>query len=312
MTDAAALAYQGRDVAIHYVPAEPDRAGRAYWLIQAGLEEHPRVVLTDSETEADFILYHQQAWESHLEFPREKLVFVDYSDNPMWIFPIDPIAYFKRAWPYPSSVSRIESLYELPDAPKYILELPRHPATFHPLPYCVLDEFVVEEELERDIDLGCYLRPNQERREIALHLLEQIKIPSLRTHIGPISEGERREFDNAYLHALRRSTIVVTLGPDWTEGDSRTWEALANGALVMQPPMLTPVAHPFVEGEHIVYFDGEDLGKPAKQLAFLDVVLDQLSRPDDAARIGAAGREHALRYHRPVNRVDAILSVVAG
>src|SRR5262249_8450810 len=168
------------------------------------------------------------------------------------------------------------------------------------------------EDVERDIDVACFLRPNQTRRSLMLTLLElELKHRAgVNVHIGPITSSNREDFDTEYFTALKRSKIVVTAGPDWAEGDSRTWEALANGALVIQPPLLTPVAHPLVDGVHIAYFDGEDFARPAKQNAFIDLVLDYVGRLGDAVAIGRTGREHVLRHHRAANRVDAMLQVI--
>jgi hypothetical protein len=297
--------YSGRTLSVYYVPTATP--GRSYDLVLEGLTAHPRVRLTDSLGEADFIFWHFQAWESEFVFPREKLVFIDWSDDPMWIFPVDPLLYFKRSWPYPSSRSRLHSLYNIKNAPRYILEQPRRPALYQPTAYCVMDDFVVQEELERDIDLACFLRPNQERRAIVLQLLERLDRKGLRVHLGPWSDAGRGTFDTGYLGALRRSKIVVTVGPDWAEGDSRTWEALANGPLVIQPEMLTPLPEPFVDGRHIAYFKGDDFLSAERQHAFVELVRHHLANLDAAVAIGAAGREHALRHHRAVNRVDAML-----
>ena len=310
MSNAPVLDYTGREIAVHYVPAA--ETGRAYKLILQGLEAHPKVRLEQSASDADFVFHHHQAFDSNLSVPRDKHVFIDYSDDPLTIFPVDPLAYFKRSWPYPSSTSRQNSLFDLPGAPLHVLALPNRPPQYHPLPYAVMDEFIVEGELDRDIDVACFLRPNQTRRSIMLSLLqlELSNRANTNVHIGPITGSAREGFDSEYLTALRRSKIVVTAGPDWAEGDSRTWEALANGALVIQPPLLTPVANPLVDGVHIAYFDGENMVDYSTQNVFIDLVLDYVRRPDDAMAIGRAGRDHVLRHHRAVNRVDSMLEVI--
>jgi len=297
--------YSGRTLSVYYVPTATP--GRSYKLVLEGLTQHPRVQPTDSPDDADFVFWHFQAWDSHLAFPREKLVYIDWSDDPMCIYPVDPLLYFKRSWPYPSSRSRRHSLWDMKGAPRYILEQPRRPAIYQPTAYCVMDDFVVKEELERDIDLACFLRPNQEVRAIVLKLLEQFNGRGLRLHLGPWSDAGRGTFDLGYLGAIRRSKVVVTAGPDWAEGDSRTWEALANGPLVIQPEMLTPLPEPFVDGQHIAYFKSDNFQSAARQQAFLELVLHHVTNLDNALAIGAAGRDHALRHHRAVNRVDAML-----
>jgi spore maturation protein CgeB len=46
------------------------------------------------------------------------------------------------------------------------------------------------------------------------------------------------------------------------------------------------------------------------QQEFLSTVASYLTHLDEAARIGAAGREHVLSHHRPVHRVDEMLRTV--
>lgn len=114
----------------------------------------------------------------------------------------------------------------------------------------------------------------------------------------------RRVIQNAnYLDTMRQSRVVVTSNPTGWEGDSRTWEALASGALVMVDTMVVPLPFPLVDKVHVVYYD------PMDKAAFLEKLRYYLSHPDEARRIGLQGHAYAVRHHRTANRADYMLSV---
>jgi hypothetical protein len=294
-------------VDVFYVPSQ--KPGRSFNLVLEGLEEHPDVSIVDDPGAADLVFYHHQAWDHRLSFDQEKLVFVDFADDPLITYPIEGLAYFKRSWPYPPVDPRLD-----PPGDPAVFEMlpPMRPSSHHPTGYAVMRDFIVEQQYARDIDLGCFLRENMIKRRVVLHLLRQaLGASGFKVHLGPISDAGRSTFDSSYLTALRRSKIVVTVGPDLWEGDSRTWEALANGALVIQEELQTPLPQPLVDGEHIAYFSARDLHRDTMaQQEFLSTVASYLTHLDEAARIGAAGREHVLSHHRPVHRVDEMLRTV--
>src|SRR3954454_8070979 len=86
-------------ILVHYVPSP--HPGRAYRLILQGLRAHPRVALVDHADDARLIVWHDQAWDTRLRFDADRLVFVDFHDDPYRVFPVDCRAYFKRSWPCP-------------------------------------------------------------------------------------------------------------------------------------------------------------------------------------------------------------------
>lgn len=283
---------------IFYVPSS--NPGRAYRLTLQGLCGHPDVVLVDSVADCDYVICHYQAWDAALRFPGEKLIFVDFQDDPNHVYPVRCLAYFKRSWPRPSA-----------DGLEFALERFARPAYMYPTAYAVMDEFIVSEPVERDIAVSCLLRPNQTKRAIILDVLAGLDFAGLPVKIGAVNDSGRNVFDPEYLDVLRRSRIVITAGPDAWEGDSRLWEALSNGPLVLTDRLLTPMAEPLVDGKHLVFYDTEGIGSDRKRLQpMIDALTYYLSRPDEAELIGRAGQPHALTYHRTVNRVDSMLRTV--
>ena len=57
-------------------------------------------------------------------------------------------------------------------------------------------------------------------------------------------QGRRVIQNTNYLDTMRQARVVVTSNPTGWEGDSRTWEALASGALVMVDTMVVPTPFP--------------------------------------------------------------------
>jgi hypothetical protein len=228
----------GSPVRIFYVPAA--RPGRSYELTLQGLRKHARVELVDDPGESDLVVDHFQALNTAHSFPAEKVVFVDFHDNPSLPTPVSCVAYFKRSWSHP-----------------------------------------------------------------------------VRVQIGAVNDAGRDVFDQAYLSALRRSRIAITANPDDWEGDSRLWEAFANGPLVFVDRMHAPLEHPLVDGVHCVFDESAGIDRdPGVLRPLLESVEYFLAHPEEADTIARRGREHALLHHRAVDRVDAMLctveSVLAG
>lgn len=99
---------------------------------------------------------------------------------------------------------------------------------------------------------------------------------------------------------------MVTANPDGWDGDMRTWEALASGALVLTDPLLTPL--PFHTAlrhrEHLVFYDNADRD------SLLSLLRHYLRHPHEAAEIARRGREFVRRHHQPGARMDYIDYVV--
>jgi len=294
-------------IKIYYVPCHKDGT-REYKLIRQGLVNNPRVELVDDDKESDFVFYfyftrrHEEYYTQ--EFPREKTVLIDYHDRSHFNCPIPCFAYFKRSW-----VDRVES----PDgkyATKRIIPRPPH---YHPLTMAIMDEFIINEDVERDIVLSCPLRRDKKgwhlNRIRVLELLGKMDIQG-KTQIGEFSKGHMRRFNEPdmrdYFSLLKRSRIVVTCNPNRWEGDHRTWEAFASGALVFVDKIYTPMVHPLIDGKHCIFYEMSEVG--LKELRTM--ILYYLKHTAEADVIAREGHEFTMKYHRASNRIDEILDVI--
>ena len=137
-----------------------------------------------------------------------------------------------------------------------------------------------------------------------------------RCFIGQWSDAKRATFDDNYMAILRRSQVVVTCKPCAYDGDYRTWEALASGAVVvMDPPDRTlqgegqvmPLAHaPLQHGDHVQFYAARDKGN------FMAVMRGLLEAPlVERYRLAERGHMHALKHHRAVSRIDGVFVALA-
>lgn len=289
-------------IRIYYVPSR--KITREYLLIKQGLENNPRVKLVSSEKTSDFVflfyttLKHQRHFNK--VFPPHKTIFIDYHDKNYIVFDVDCQAYFKRSW--------VEEVIKGNYSTKRVRSWPSH---FHPLTFAIMDEFIIEEDMKRDIVLSCTLRRRKRHfnRNKVLKYLKNMNIQG-KTQIDEFNSGTMFRFNapdmREYFKLLKRSRIVVTCNPGMWEGDHRTWEAFANGALVFVDRMWTPLTHPLIDGEHCIFYDLSD-----ERLELLrEKLLYYLNRPKKARRIAKAGHEFTMKYHRTTNRIDEILEII--
>ena len=294
-------------IKIYDVPAY--RGGtREYKLIKQGLMNNPRVELVDNIEESDFVFQfyyiarHKEHYPQNL--PSEKTVVIDYHDRSHFRCPVECIAYFKRSW-----VDRVESL-DRKYATKKVIPRPPH---YYPLTMAIMDEFIINEDMERDIVLSCPLRRDKKgwhlNRTRVLELLEEMNIQG-KTQIGEFNAGHMRRFNapdmRDYFSLLKRSRIVVTCNPNRWEGDHRTWEAFASGALVFVDRMYTPMIHPLVDGKHCIFYEMSEVG--LRELRAM--ILYYLKHTAETDVIAKAGHEFTMKYHRASNRIDEILDVI--
>ncbi len=291
-------------IKIYYVPCHKEGT-REYKLIKQGLVNNSKVELVDNAKESDFVFYfyftskHKEYYTQ--KFPPKKTVVIDYHDRVHWVFPFKNIAYFKRSW--------VEKVKHEDYTTKRPITRPPH---FHPLTMAIMDEFIIEENMKRDIALSCPLRikPGNPNRQKVLNLLRGMDIQG-NTQIGEFNRGSMRGFNDTnmrnYFKLLKRSRIIVTCNPSRWEGDHRTWEAFASGALVFIDRMWTPMAHPLIDGEHCIFYDLSDKGLEGLKQKILYFTSDN---PLLATEIAAAGHEFTMRYHRTSNRIDEILDVI--
>jgi len=291
-------------IKIYYVPCYGGGT-REYKLIKQGLVNNSRVELVNNEEESDFVFYfyHTRKYKKYYtqQFSREKTVIIDYHDRSQWLFQVGCFAYFKRSWVI---MVKQEEGYTT----KRSIHRPPH---LHPLTMAIMDEFIIEEDMERDIVLSCPLRikPGNPNRQRVLDLVGGMDIQG-KTQIGVLNSGSMRAFNDQnmrdYFKLLKRSRIVVTCNPSRWEGDHRTWGALANGALVFVDRMWTPLKHPLIDGEHCIFYDLSDTGLQELRA----VILYYLKHTAEANAIAKAGHEFAMKHHRTSNRIDEILDVI--
>jgi hypothetical protein len=268
--------------------------GRVYKLIAQGLHHHPSVNLVPSPEECNYIFYMYWAYEPHIRFDPHKLVHIDFRDPLHPFLPQQCVAYFKRSW---VDCRKVNS---------YFIKVPKKwPPHFHPISYCIMDEFAYPQKVSKDIDIGCYLRPNQTNRvNILLLLLQWATEKGIQARLGPVNDKSRNVFDQDYLQTLARTKILVTCNPDRWEGDSRTWEGFANKCLIFVDELYALKYHPLKNEEHCIFYRlGDERG-------LLDKLNYFIKNEKEASQIAYNGYKFTMAYHRTVNRIDEILSVL--
>jgi len=282
-------------IRVYLVPSR--KICRKYLLVKQGLVNNPRVGFVGSEEDSDFVflchttLKHDPQFNR--KFPPRKTVFIDYHDKPYMVFDVDCLAYFKRSW------------VEMVKRGNYTTKKPvLRPSHFHPLTMAIMDEFITDGDIERDVVFSCTVRPHIKHPNKArlLNFVNKMDIRG-RVQIGELNTGHMNRFNapdmREYFRLLRRSRIVVTCNPSRWEGDHRTWEAFANGALVFVDKMYTPFVRPLVDGKHCAFYDLSDEG-----LAKLEHrILYFLENPTQAEAIAKTGHEFTMKYHRASNRM---------
>jgi hypothetical protein len=276
---------------------------RTEHLCRDGLSKIPEVQLVETVDEADFVFHifvpqkdgiHKYDYTDINQLPKEKLVCIDNTDEFDRFYLKDPrdcFAYFKR------SLCTIEERRKV-----YV-----NSHSLFPFNYCVLDGFLPENHLEykdRSVKFGCYLRNSCPNRMRILQLARTIE--SGNSLVGEISGGSRSVGDNVYFsrdyfEILNMTQILLTAGPSYWAGDSRLWEALANGCLVFADNDCIPLPNPLIDGEHLVYYDINNLPELRKKINYY------LENTEEAEKIANAGRHHALTYHSDKSRMQYVV-----
>lgn len=192
------------------------------------------------------------------------------------------------------------------------VKLPR----VHPIDFCALAPYFRRKK-ERTVDVACMfndqlLPANQLRRR---NLLEVIRRNDHRFSVcygnnagtvvrQGISFGDGDLLD--YWDSLASSKIVFTAYPQNWDGDSRTWEAFASGALVFKDISCIYSPNPPVPGLHYIEFDASD--KSSIQDA-VEKAAYYLQNEKEMKVIASAGKQHIIDYHRPQNRVSRMLKL---
>ena len=286
---------------VRWIPAIPSKPGwRFHHLIENGFSRHPAVIPVATDEEADFVFYLPVCTPTPPPVANgpNKLVVLDEGDGAGFYPRVgehDYLIYLKRSF-----VTKSDGVYTGTGR--------RYNRHYYPMAYSVADSYFHAElmgKVPRTIDVLCSNRPTSKqptRSRVVSWIHTYLEAhPDVRGIAGDVNSGGRREINDGYFGAMRKSKIVVTCNPSHWEGDFRTFEALASGALIFVDEMYVPHPRPFVDGEHVVVYDNSDEAAFAEKLAYY------LAHPDEAAKIAAAGLKHALKYHRAVSRMDWVL-----
>ena len=166
----------------------------------------------------------------------------------------------------------------------------RYQRHYYPLAYSIADSYFDAAKmgkLARTIDILCSNRPH-ERQPTRSRIVSWIhdyleKHADVKGIAGDVNSGGRREINEVYFNSMRRAKIVVTCNPSHWEGDFRTFEALASGALVFVDEMYTPHPRPFVDGEHVVVYDNSDPRPSSRSWTIIFLIL---KRPRSSLLLG--------------------------
>lgn len=284
-------------------------------LTHEGLLAHPQVTLVDRPELADYLIFCQNHLVDHCPFHtqfrpikdryKERTILLDYDDDPGMIFDAADFRwrlYFKRSCVDHATGTPLDygGLPVIPTAYCVVDDMAAPPADLGPTRRldvsCLFDDYVVDSP---------YFREGRGR---LLRFARQLTATRcLAAQIGPVSESGaegRSRIHPLYKHTLYDSRIVLHANPDPWEGDARTWEALASGALVFVDRMHAPIQHPLIDGQHLVFYDLTDEGMTALE----EQVLYYLDHEPERERIGQAGRDFVLTHHRSINRANAIVA----
>lgn len=231
-----------------------------------------------------------------------KVVFYDYRDSTELAPDTDQVAlYFKRS---------------LSNGPT------RTPAAFPrpvvPINHCALDEYYPPAKPPTTYDVGCFFdarNPNLgSRRRATLEALLDADLPNSLVGASTCHGARARAAvtqtpeDNPFVRfrdLQARCRIVFTAQPEHVDGDNRTWEAFASGALVFRDLSHIPTPAPTLDGRHCVVFDALD---PDSLRDALGKARYYLAHDDERAAIARNGFQHVLRHHRPLNRARRLLN----
>ena len=278
-------------------PALPHCAEmREYLIVQSGLENHPEVELVDSADDADLIFFTCRSvafgdFDVPMPYDPKKVVFVDWGDSSTECYNVECHMYFKRSWFAPDWFQDTDKFVYFKRYKK------KWPAHYRPFTYAV-DRLI--SSAPKTIDLGCYVGSEQYNRRHAVEMCGCIY------HNNKLI-AQPEPGKEAYFEMLKRTRIIVTCQPDKCSGDIRTWEAFAARALVCVD-RLPPLSHPFVDGKHCIIFEPTKLGFRELK-GKIEYYLQHL---DEAEEIATQGHEHAITYHRAVDRVGEMIDLALG
>lgn len=252
----------------------------------------------------DLIFSHDAAGWPYKDIFQEydlwpKVINYDYSDS----FKIHPITEY-AANNFKRSVTMMP------------YRIPINVHNVEPINYCALDEYYLP-EAPKVYDVGYFFNPEPiERLEIrrgnVLKCLNAHNLPNsligCSTGIGyeamlKISDPIQNNYFHQYLSLMKQCKIVFTANPTRWEGDSRTWEAMASGALVFIDKTYHKLK-PLQDGEHCFIYDASE---PSDIHRAIDLAKKMLEDEETRVRIAKNGFDFVRRHHLPINRVKMML-----
>ena len=274
-------------------------------VIYNGLLNNKKVILTNRISNCDYIfLDFRDVNPIFIKFLRKykllrKTVMIDFRDGKDDVFPFPVLKYFKRSIVDKSDIRN--------------LKIQKYRREIIPISYSIKEEILRMPEFKniesnsRHIDISIFFQiknPNRIYRDRVANFIKN-NFSNLNIHVGvvgKIGENGRNTIQKAYYNKMLHSKIVVTCNPNNWEGDYRLFEALASGALVFVDKMKTPIKNPFINGEHLIYYDILNLEELKEK------ILYYLEHNEERKKIALNGNEYAKKYHMARNRVDEILS----
>lgn len=286
---------------------------RGEHIVRQGLIEN-NVELVNSYEESDFAILDyvphdgEKKWvyESVSQY-EHKLVCVDWVDEPdRFIYePSSCKAYFKRSFCLPEkdcNLGLVSPSRKEIDNP-YVL----------PFAYCALLDFDIHSDIkysDRPITIGCYLRPTCPNRAWTLVAVQQIAQQlGVSYHVGEVNSssrsiGSKCHYDNEYLNYLANTKIIVTCQPSGWEGDSRLWEALMSGAVVITDRIYTKYLNKPINDKHLIEFEIGNIEDLFSRLQWLV--------KNDGQELADAGKKFTLEHHMPKARMKVVLDHLKG
>lgn len=274
-------------------------------IIHQGLNGNNDIDLVCSPNDADFIIWsyvphtYGEKWNNYdlKKYPASKIVIIDNSDENNKYYTENFFLYFKRSVCQQIGFDKV-----------YV----QQPDKVYPFTYAIMDEFLDLSEnksfADRTIDLGCYLRTSCYNRSIIFNFINSFPF-NVNKWIGPVNEGSRSIlskpfFNREYFSYLNNTKIIVTCGPTEYSGDSRLWEALSSGALVITDRDNIPLDNLLIDNQHVIYYDIGNLLDLRKKITYY------LNHLNEAERIGQQGKIYGITYHSSQGRIKYVVNKI--
>ena len=191
-----------------------------------------------------------------------------------------------------------------------------HPGVY-PIDFCALSAYY-QPNTKRTISVACMfddsLPDRQVRRRNLLKIMRKnehrFASVTYGTNSGTIvRSGISEGVDDLlnYWITLASSKIVFTAFPQNWDGDSRTWEAFASGALVFRDVTKIHSPHPLIPDKHYISYD-------ASNIQSIETAMNKaayfLKHDEERNKIAQSGYNHVKRHHQATNRVSYMLNIV--